>query len=239
MKNFDYDCLIIGAGPAGYAASLKLAKNKKKVCVIESVNAGGTCLNKGCIPTTLLLNTAEFIKKLKYCSEFGVDLPCGYKINLNKIIARKNNVVDIHKKGIMQSFKSFKIDFIEGSASFIDEHTVSIILSGSNNKRIIAAEYIIIAAGGISFVPDNFKIDNKYFFTTEQILDIVEIPKKLAIIGGGVTAAEFAYFFNELGSEVLLIENADKILPINLDEDIRKIFIRELKKNKIKRFNRL
>ncbi|MBP7654834.1 NAD(P)/FAD-dependent oxidoreductase, partial [Candidatus Dependentiae bacterium] len=199
----------------------------------ESGCAGGTCLNKGCIPTTLLLNTAEFIKKLKYSSEFGIDLPSGYKINIDKIILRKNSVIEIHRKGIRQSFKSFKIDYIEGTASFIDNHSLSVILNETGNRHIITGNDIVIASGGIPFVPKEYKVDNKNIFITEQILELNEIPKKLAILGAGVTGCEFAYFYNELGCEVYLIELAEKILPINLDEDIHKIFVRELKKNKI------
>ena len=229
-----YDILIIGAGPAGHNAALKLGAAGKKIAVIETSDPGGTCLNRGCIPTTLLLNIAEFIKRLKNADEIGIELNSGFSINMDKIIKKKNYVIDIQRKGIRQSFKSHSIDFFENySASFEDKKTICVKKNSGDETFQLTADKIVIASGSVSHSPADFEIDNKNIFLSDNIFDLNIIPKSIAVIGAGVTGCEFAYFFNELGSEVFLIDSADAILPIGIDEDIHKVFIREIKKNKI------
>ncbi len=186
MDNFNFDCIVIGIGPAGLACATALARAGRKVATVEYDSFGGTCLNRGCIPTTLLLNIAEFIKRLKSSDSIGIELNSGYSTNFRKIVEYKNSVINIHRKGIAQLLNSLKIMHYQGIASFVDRHSVSVELAAGNTVILTAAD-IVIATGTKPLLPEMFAAQPDYFLTSENIMDIQQPPSKLAIVGAGVT----------------------------------------------------
>lgn len=222
---------IIGAGPGGYVAAIRAAQLGAKVCVIEKENLGGVCLNKGCIPTKTLLKSAGVIFQIEGASDFGIDVGT-YHIDFAKIISRKNEVVQRLNKGIELLFKARKIELIKGRARITspEEIEVSAYPEGHRNRQIpqraqvpyraqVKTKNIIIATGSRPLELPGFKFDGKKILSSDDILNINQIPQILLIVGGGVIGCEFATFFNRLGSEVTIVEMMQHILP-NEDREI-------------------
>ena len=212
-----YDLAIIGSGPGGYIAALYASRHKLKVCVIERELTGGTCLNRGCIPTKSLLNSAGVLKTVKEAALYGVETP-GVKADFGKMMLRKNDVVLRLRTGIETLFRANKIDLVKGEAQVLESNTISV--SGQSN---ISAKHIIIASGSsVTNLPD-INIDHKDVLSSDDILDIKNIPQTIAIIGGGVIGCEFASLFNTLGSKVTIVEFTDRLIPTQSREASKKL----------------
>ncbi len=212
MRN-KYDVICIGAGPAGYSAAIGLAKAQKKVALIEksSDQAGGTCLNEGCIPVKALIKISKLHHEV---STSGANY--GLKISSQKpiykdIIAYTKKVSDSLRRGLMFLFKSNNIDFIDGVAEIINDKEVVIKKDGNHLK--IEAEYIILAMGSVARAIPGFEFDAKKILSSKQALELTELPSKVVIVGGGAIGIEFACAFKNLGSEVKIVELKDRILP--------------------------
>ena len=210
------DIVIIGGGPGGYVAAIRAAQLGAKVCIIEKGEFGGTCLNRGCIPTKVLYRNAEILNTLKDINEFGIKID-SYSINVEKIQSRKDAIVNQLVSGVEQLLKTNNIDIILGVASLKDKNTVSILLKNGDVKEITAKD-IIIATGSIPSIPNIPGITLPGVFTSESILEFKEVPNNLVVIGGGVIGMEFAGIFNALGSKVTVIEFLPSILaPVDTD----------------------
>jgi len=194
-----YDLCVIGAGWAGFNAALSAAKLGKKVCVIEEKEIGGTCLNKGCIPTKALLQYS------KQCSD------------ILEIQKKKNEVVTRLKQGMSYMLKASKVEFIQGKAKIAGKDRV---LVGPDNKEI-SAKFILVATGSAPKDLPNVKIDHKRIISSDDCLELAQSPKKFLIIGAGAIGCEFACIFNRLGSEVTIVEIAAEILP-GIDTQVSK-----------------
>ena len=213
----NYDLAIIGSGPGGYVAGLYASRNNLSVCVIEKDLIGGTCLNRGCIPTKSLINSASIISTIKNSSLHGVSVD-SYKIDFAKMIARKDEVVLRLRTGIETLFKANKIDLVRGHAAVIGPNMVGI---GPSN--VITAKYIFIASGSrVAGLPD-IKLDEQDILSSDGILNINAIPKSIVIIGGGVIGCEFASLFNSLGSKVTIVELMDRLIPVQSRETSKKM----------------
>lgn len=212
-----YDLAIIGSGPAGYVAALYAARHKMKVAVIEASRLGGTCLNRGCIPTKALLQSASVLTTIREAGRFGIEAGIG-RPDFNKISTRKDEVVTRLRSGLETLFKSNHIEFLSGRASITAPDEVVIGSSGS-----IKAKYIIIATGSKPSIVKGIDVDGKTIMTSDDILGIKEIPESLAIVGGGVIGCEFAHLFNVLGSRVSIIEYTDRLIPALSKEASRKL----------------
>lgn len=223
--------VILGGGPGGYTAAIKAAQLGAEVIVIEKDKLGGTCLNRGCIPTKTLYRNAEILNILKNIGEFGIKIN-EYEIDIDKIHERKDDIVNNLNVGIQQLLKANNVEVIYGNAKFIDKNNIEICLEDKEIRKI-KAEYIVIATGSKPRVPNIDGINIDGIFTSEEILNLREIPRSLGIIGGGVIGIEFAGIFNALGSEVTVYEYASSILSI-LDKDISKRLTSILKKKGIK-----
>jgi len=214
-----YDVICIGAGPAGYSAAISLAKEQKKVALIEksSNQAGGTCLNEGCIPLKALIKISKLHHEItKNGAGYGLNISSEKPI-FKDLIAYTKKVSDSLRRGLMFLFKSNNIDFIEGEAEIISAKEV--IIKKDDNQLKLEAEHIVLAMGSIASEIPGFKYDGKQILSSKQALELDELPSKVVIVGGGAIGIEFACIFSNLGSEVKIIELRDHILPEE-DKDV-------------------
>ncbi|MDF2533779.1 MAG: dihydrolipoyl dehydrogenase [Clostridia bacterium] len=225
----DKDIIVIGGGPGGYVAAIRAAHLGAKVCIIERDRVGGTCLNRGCIPTKALWRNAEILNTLKDIKEFGIEID-GYSINVEEVQNRKQKIVDQLVSGIEKLLDANKVEVINGTASLKDKNTVVLTLSDGSSKEL-TAKSIIIATGSKTTVPPIEGADLEGILTSDEILNFKEIPKRLTVIGGGVIAMEFAGIFAAMGSAVTVV-NRSSILK-RVDSDIVKRFIVSAKKKGI------
>ncbi len=224
--------VILGAGPGGYVAAIKAAQLGAKVTIIEDTEVGGTCLNRGCIPTKALIASAEAIDKINRAEEYGIEIKGEINYNLSKIIERKNKIVGIQVKGIRSLFKSWGIELLEGRGKIKDANKVDVALKDGSNKTA-EGDNIIIATGSRPNKMAVFPFDGKNIITSDEALNITDIPKSILIVGAGVIGCEFAFIFKELGSEVTIVEMLSHAVATE-DEEISEILERELKKRKIR-----
>ncbi len=230
MADVKYDLVVVGGGPAGYAAAIRAGQLGKKVACVEMDRAGGTCLNWGCIPSKALLKSAELIHSIKKAEEFGIKVG-SVDYDFAKIIKRSRGVADQMAKGIEFLFKKNKVDYIVGKAHVDDAKTVSIV-EGKEKGKKLSTSNILISTGcrarKLPFLPESDRI-----MTSREALVMKEQPKSVAIIGSGAIGVEFAYFLNAFGTEVTILEVMDQLVPVE-DEDIAKTLGREFKKQGIK-----
>jgi len=208
------DIIIIGAGPAGYETALLAAKNNLSVTIIESVKAGGTCLNEGCIPTKAFCRNASLLEELKEAETFGIE-NLSYTFNFGKVIERKNQIVSSLVNGIEFLMKNKLITYVQGDAIFKDKNSVIV------GDQEYSADYIIIATGSVTKILPIEGNSLPGVITSKEMLDIDHIPERLCIIGAGVIGLEFASIFNAFGSKVTVLEYMKDILP-GFDTDLTK-----------------
>ena len=213
----NYDLAIIGSGPGGYVAAIYASRHKLKTCVIEKDLVGGTCLNRGCIPTKSLLNSASIISVIKDSSLYGVEV-AGYKADFIRIAARKDEVVLRLRAGIETLLRANKIELIRGAASISSPNTIKV-----NGEDAVTAKNIIIASGSQVAGLPNIKIDETDILSSDGILNLKSVPLSLVIIGGGVIGCEFASLYSLLGSKVTIVEFTDMLIPTQSKEASRKL----------------
>lgn len=208
-----YDLIIIGAGPGGYEAALEAADKGMKVALIEKDKLGGTCLNRGCVPTKTLMHTADIARELKDAAKFGVNVS-DYAVDAAKMQERKTEVLDTLRSGIAAMMKKGKVDVIEGIG----------VIEGTGKVRVgddvLEAKNIMIATGSKTFVPPIEGIDTPGVVTSDVLLDKADgIYEHLVIVGGGVIGMEFASLYAALGTKVTIIEALERVLA-PLDKEI-------------------
>lgn len=228
-----YDVTIIGAGPGGYVAAIRAAQLGKKVALVEEIRAGGTCLNRGCIPTKALMHTAEVVREIKDSRELGV-LTEEPRVDFSLMHKRKEEVVEKLVSGVEGLVKANGIDFYQGRGRVIDKNKVEV--TGLEEVETLDTDYIILATGSRPLIPPIPGLDLEGVITSDQILlgDGVETDS-LIIIGGGVIGVEIACIYNALGAEVTIIEAMERILP-NLDKEISQNLSMILKKRGVNIF---
>ncbi|MCK9594422.1 MAG: dihydrolipoyl dehydrogenase [Candidatus Omnitrophica bacterium] len=209
-----YDLTVIGAGWAGYNAAIEAQKLGAKVCLIEMALIGGTCLNRGCIPTKALLQSAKVLDTCKKAANFGVDSPSP-SADLARIQARKNKIVEQLRQGMLSRING--IDFINKSCVIIDAQTIQA------QDQAIKTTAMIIATGSFPVELKSFKFDGSKFLSSDNILNLEVIPKSLLIVGGGVIGCEFASLFSGLGTQVHIVEMMEQLLPGEDKEISRKL----------------
>jgi dihydrolipoamide dehydrogenase len=230
MANDPYDLVVIGGGPAGYAAAIRAGQLGKRVACIEVERAGGTCLNWGCIPSKALLKAAETFEAIKHAGEFGVGVE-GVTVDFAKVMARSRAVSDKMAGGIEFLFKKNKVEYLLGRAQISVPGIVEII-DGPDKGKFLAARNTLIATGCRSRRLPGVPVDDKRVMTSREALVMKTQPKSIAIIGAGAIGVEFAYFLNTLGTQVTLIEVMDRIVPVE-DTDISVALTRSFKKQGI------
>jgi len=226
-----YDLLIIGGGPGGYVAAIKSAQLGMSVGLIERDKVGGACLHKGCIPTKALIQSTHVYELFKRSKEFGI-VTKGVRADFSEFHNRKQTIVNRLFGGVEHLLKKNKVDILKGTGQIISPGKV-LVKDGSKTKEEVSAKNIIIATGSSPVVFKGLPHDKKNVLTSDDILELKEVPSSLLIIGGGSVGIEFAYIYNALGCEVTVIEVMDEILPTS-DKDVGSALKRCLSKKGIK-----
>jgi dihydrolipoamide dehydrogenase len=223
---------VLGAGPGGYVAAIKAAQLGAEVTIIEEEEVGGTCLNKGCIPIKTLLATTRLLHKARNSKEYGVEISGQIVPNLSKIMERKNKVVSTQVRGIRSLFKNWRVNLIEGKGMILSPEKIE-VKRKDGSTEIVEVDRIIIATGSRPAQLPLFPFDGEHILSSDDALSMDSIPKSLIIIGAGVVGCEFAFIFNELGTDVTMLEIMPRAISTE-DLEISEILERELKKNRIK-----
>ncbi|MDA1196703.1 MAG: dihydrolipoyl dehydrogenase [Nanoarchaeota archaeon] len=207
-----YDVMVIGGGTAGLKIAIHAASSKLKTVMIDPGALGGTCLNTGCIPSKVMLQTSHLFHQTNNLEEFGITVK-EVKFDFAKVLARAQGMVDYGQKSIEMIIKNPNLTTIREPAEFINNNTVK-----AGNAEV-SAKTIIISTGSKNFIPPIKGLDTIDYITNENMLKTKAFPKKVVCIGGGYIAMEYATFFNELGSQVTVLERMPEILTL-IDEDI-------------------
>lgn len=221
---FDYG--IIGSGPAGHTAAFIAAKQGFSVILFEKDELGGVCLNRGCIPTKTILHSVELYNEVKNAENIGIEIS-DIKLNLSKIMERKDKVVETLRKGIEQGIKANKITYVNAEAKVLDEKTIEADGKKYNCTKIIAA------TGSTPKELKGLEFDHKFIVDSDDLFKITEIPKNVAIVGAGAEGIEWARIFKCMGAEVTLIEKTHRLLP-PADMEVSKRLERIFKQQGIK-----
>ena len=210
---------ILGAGPGGYVAAIRAAQLGARVTVIEREKLGGVCLNWGCIPSKALLSVVELGDKLKKAEELGLLFQGPVAYDLARMVSRKDKVVATLVKGITTLFKGWGIDHVSGQGTIKNTRTIAGHATLMGVQCEIQADALVVATGSSWPNLPQFPIDGRQILTSQQMLDLTQIPASLLIIGGGVEGCEFASLYSGLGTQVTMVELMPQVLPLE-DEEI-------------------
>ena len=229
--NNNFDVIVIGGGPGGYVCAIRSAQlGLKTACVESRGTLGGTCLNVGCIPSKSLLNLSEnYHSVLKHYNGLGIEVE-NVKLNLKKMMMRKEKSVSILTKGVEFLFKKNKVTYLKGTGSIVSANKVSV---ENNGKKIdYNSKNIVISTGSKPSSLPNIAIDEKIIVSSTGALSFSKVPKNLIIIGGGYIGLEMGSIWKRLGSNITVVEFLDHIVP-GMDQDISKEFLKILTKQGI------
>jgi dihydrolipoamide dehydrogenase len=227
VSQFDYDLVIVGAGVGGHGAALHAVSCGLKTAVIEAADMGGTCVNRGCIPSKALLAAAGRVRELRnahHLKSLGIQL-AGVTFDRQAIADHANGMVTKQRDALVGSLKRLNIDVIQGVGKVAGVQKLSV--TTSEGERTIAAKDIILASGSVPFVPPGVEIDGKTVFTSDDAVRLETLPPWVAIVGSGYIGLEFADVYSALGCEITLIEALDQLMP-GFDPDIAKLAQRVL-----------
>jgi len=229
-ETIEYDLVVIGGGPAGYAGAIRAGQLGKRVACVEMERAGGTCLNWGCIPTKALLKSAELYQKIKKADTFGLTVK-DVGFDFAKVMERSRGVAGQMAKGVEFLFKKNKVDYIIGRAQVTVPGMVE-ITEGESKGKFLKTKNILIATGCKMRRIADVAVDGVRVMTSREALANKVLPKSMVIVGAGAIGVEFAYFFNAFGTKVTLVEMMSQILPIE-DEEVAKTLHRAFEKQGI------
>ena len=230
--NQEYDVVIIGGGTGGYVAAIRASQLGLKTAVVERGKLGGTCLHAGCIPSKALLRSAEVYSNAKNADKFGVIAP-EVGLDFSKVQARKEEITERLYKGVQHLMKKGKIDVYEGKGSILQSKDVLVKLNNEEREMILIPRNILIATGSRPRTLPGLEADSEYVMTSDEALQMKELPNSIIIVGGGVIGIEWASMLIDFGLEVTVIEYAERILPTE-DKDISKEVQRLMKKKGVK-----
>ena len=235
----EYDLVVLGGGTGGYVAAIRAAQLGMQVAIVEANKLGGTCLHRGCIPSKALLRSAEVFKQSKEAKEFGVDVK-DVTLNFSAVQKRKNGIVNTLHQGVQGLIKKGKIDVFEGFGRILGPSifspmpgTISIEYANGDENTMIVPKNVLIATGSKPRTLPGLEIDGKYVLTSDEALEMNELPHSIIIVGGGVIGIEWASMLADFGVEVTVLEYLDQILPTE-DEAIAREAKRLLKKKGVK-----
>ena len=218
-----YDIIVIGSGPGGYVAAIRASQLGKKTAIVERAEAGGVCLNWGCIPTKALLKSAQVYTYCKNAAHYGLELAGEVRPDLEKIVARSRGVAETMSKGVAFLLKKNNIDLIQGFGRLKGDGRVNV--DGTEYE----ADHIILATGArpreMPFMP----IDGKHVISSREALTLTELPETMIVVGTGAIGSEFASLYASLGTKVTVIEYLPRMLPLE-DEEVSKTMERSFRK---------
>ena len=218
-----YDIIVIGSGPGGYVAAIRASQLGKKTAIVERAEAGGVCLNWGCIPTKALLKSAQVYTYCKNAAHYGLELAGEVRPNLEKIVARSRGVAETMSKGVAFLLKKNNIDLIQGFGRLKGDGRVDV--DGTEYE----ADHIILATGArpreMPFMP----IDGKHVISSREALTLTELPETMIVVGTGAIGSEFASLYASFGTKVTVIEYLPRMLPLE-DEEVSKTMERSFRK---------
>ncbi|MEN2402269.1 dihydrolipoyl dehydrogenase [Flavobacterium sp. MC2016-06] len=228
-----FDVVIIGSGPGGYVSAIRCAQLGFKTAIVEKYTAlGGTCLNVGCIPSKALLSSSHHYAEIAHFADHGIEVSGDVKINLEKMVARKQAVVDQTVGGVNYLMEKNKITVFTGLGSFVDATHIA-VAKADGTSEAIEAKYTVIATGSKPSSLPFIKIDKERIITSTEALALKEVPKHLVIIGGGVIGIELGQVYLRLGAQVSVVEFMDRIIP-GMDGALSKELTKVLKKQGMK-----
>ena len=204
--------VVLGGGPAGYVAALRAAQLGAGVTLVEAREIGGTCLNRGCIPTKALVAAAERLRAARSAAEFGVLLG-EPRVDVAALLARKDAVTAQQRAGVERLLKGRRVEVVAGAGRLLDAHTGR-VEQPSGERRDLGADAVIVATGSRPALPSLFDVTDARVVTSDGLLASRELPESLAIVGGGVIGCEFASIYAELGTRVTVVEMLDRLLPL-------------------------
>lgn len=228
-----FDVVVIGSGPGGYVSAIRCAQLGFKTAIIEKyATLGGTCLNVGCIPSKALLASSHFVEEAKHFASHGIEINGEVKVDLSKMIERKQTVVDQTCSGIKYLMDKNKITVYEGIGSFEDATTIKVSKNDGTEEKL-EAKYTIIATGSKPSTLPFITLDKERIITSTEALKLKEVPEHLIVIGGGVIGLELGQVYLRLGAKVSIVEYADRIVP-GMDGALSKELTKVLKKQGMK-----
>jgi dihydrolipoamide dehydrogenase len=222
MPESSYDCIVIGSGPGGYVAAIRAAQLGMKTAVIEKDTVGGRCLNYACIPAKAVLRTADILTEIEEAGDYGIQVD-GRNVDFGAVMERRAKVIKTLTGGVSGLFKKNKIDYIEGFGSVTAEGNVKV-----EDTDIEATKCVILATGSVPKPIPGTQFGGR-IIGTEEAWALQEQPRRIAVVGAGASGAEIASAYGRLGTEVLLFEALDRVLPTE-DADISKVAARALAK---------
>ncbi len=226
----EFDVVVVGGGPGGYATALYAAAAGLSVAIVERDKVGGTCLHRGCIPAKEFLETAAVRRTIGDSKEFGIDV-ADVSVDFSRSQDRKNSVVDKLFKGLSGLLKGRKVTILTGTGTLKSGRHVE-VSDGEDAGRVVVGRNVVLAAGSVPQTLPGFEVDGRWVMTSDEFLDLKELPDSVAVIGGGVIGCEFASLLADLGTKVTIIEALDTILT-GCDDDIVRLVARSFKKRGI------
>ena len=222
-----YDVVVIGGGPAGYAAALYGAAAGLKIALVERDKVGGTCLHRGCIPAKELLESAAVFRTVAEAATFGVSSSAP-TMDLSVTMARKQQVVDGLWKGLEGLIKGRKIDIYNGTGTYGGGTSVTVAGADGTSATLDGAS-VILASGSVPRTIPGFDVDGRFVMTSDEVFEMTELPATAAVIGAGAIGCEFASMLSDVGVKVTILEGLPKILP-GCDADVANVVLRSFKK---------
>jgi dihydrolipoamide dehydrogenase len=225
-----YEIVIIGAGPAGYVGAIRASQLGASVCLVESAELGGVCLNWGCIPTKTILTSMKLYSRWRRSGKLGIDLRGEPGLSLERIKDRRDAVVRTQRNGIERLLRSHGVTLVRGRGALVDPQTVRI--GGNGTEKAVVAKNIVLATGSRPRPLPHIPFDGKVVLSSDNAVELESIPERLLVVGSGSVGAEFAFIYAGLGSRVTVVEMLDRALPLE-DRDVSQVVERQMRKQGI------
>lgn len=224
---------VMGAGPGGYVAAVRAAQQGADVTLIEKENPGGTCLNWGCIPSKVLITTAELFERFHRAADFGITLQGSVTVDMAHLMARKEKVIHDQIKGLRKLFDHHRIRYINGTGQILKTGMIE-VPQPDGPATAVAWDRLILATGSRPLDLPGLAVDGRRVLSSNDALALNRLPPSILIVGGGVVGCEFAHIFGALGAHVTVVEALDRLLPLpSVDAACSKVLQREMKKRRM------